>query len=93
MAKSMLTMTAVLLLSLGGVAGAAPAPQDFVHQRTRTGDPQVDRTALLRTANVGECGAIQRPVAAPVKREREAKPGPAQRKTLASAGCTVVWSD
>lgn len=88
------SMIVVLVVAVGGLAVAAPSRQGNPNGAMRPGDPLLDRAALFRTTNVGECAAIQRPASTRARREREAKRAPPdRRKTLASAGCNVVWTD
>ncbi len=84
----------VSALALGGIAIAAPARDDSTNRNVRSGDPQLDRAAVYRTTNIGECGAVKRQVLTQTPRERDAKRArDERRKTLATASCDVVWSD
>jgi hypothetical protein len=90
------SIAAVLALALAGAAIGAPTQRDDVGRAdTSKSRPQLDRAALYRPAQVGECAAIpQRTAATRPARKQDAKFNARRdRKTLANVGCNAVWSD
>jgi len=96
MTASKFSLAVAAAIAIAGIAVAAPTPRDRIGgPGSSKGDPQLDRAALFRPAQVGECGAVpQAQVAARAPGQRDARRAQRpERKTLAAAGCSVVWSD
>lgn len=91
------SIAAVLALALAGVANGAPTLRDNLgNADTSKSPPQLDRAALYRPAQVGECGAIspQRTATTRPARKQDAKFNRRRdRKILANAGCNAVWRE
>jgi hypothetical protein len=71
-------------------AAGTPSRENPVRREAPKGGAQLDRAALFRPAQVGECGAVKRErAAAPVQRGQQR----AQKRPAPAFGCNVVWSN
>ena|SRR5436190_12302925 len=91
------SVAVALALAFAGIATGAPTPHgNFDGARAPTDGPLLDRAALFRPAQVGECAAVTQRRALPgeATRGRDARRAASrERKAIASLGCNVVWSD
>jgi len=94
--RSIVFLALSALLSAGAAMAAPRATLDGARPAQARG--ALDRAALFRPAQVGECGAISRnggPAqhAAVHSRPPHAKDVQRAERTAAGYGCSVVWSD
>ena len=91
------SIAVVFAIALAGVAVGAPKPHDNLGVTgAAKGDPQLDRAALFRPAQVGECSAIaprHAPRSQPARARDATIRANGERRTMANVGCNVVWSD
>ena len=82
-------LSALLGAAVALDANGTPSPRDARREAPKA-DVLLDRAALFRPAQVGECGAVRRePVATPAQRAPQRRP----HKPAPPNVCIAVWSD